>query len=199
MLFSALFLLGLHTGLLHASQNFEGTFTAPPQPFELRVDRDFIAATKYKASLTRLTDDLQDNDWQDGPPKHKISAIRDYWAEHYDWEQVEKDINRKFKQFTTVVHAGSNYTYPIPLHFVHHRSSRPDATPLLFIHGWPGSFLEVGKIIDELVTPSNSSLPAFHVVAPSLPGFGFSPAPMHAGLGLREAGYYHDHYPIVVC
>ena len=75
----------------------------------------------------------------------------------------------------------------MPLHFVHHRSSRGDAIPLLFIHGWPGSFLEVSNIIDRLTNPPNSSLPAFHVVAPSIPGFGFSPAPQRVGFGPTEA------------
>ncbi|KAL9616114.1 MAG: hypothetical protein Q9160_008985, partial [Pyrenula sp. 1 TL-2023] len=88
------------------------------------------------------------------------------------------------KQYTTIVQAeGSNYTDPVPLHFVHHPSSRPGAMPLLFLHSWPGSFLEVGNIINLLTNPPNSTLPAFHVVAPSIPGFGFSPAPLAPGLG----------------
>ena len=95
----------------------------------------------------------------------------------------------RFTQFTTTVTAqpGSNYSEPLPLHFVHHRSNRSDAIPLLFIHGWPGSFLEVENIIDGLVNPPNASLPAFHVVAPSIPGFGFSPAPTVPGFGSKAA------------
>lgn len=76
----------------------------------------------------------------------------------------------------------------MPLHFVHHRSNRADAIPLLFIHGWPGSFQEVGNILNGLTDPPDASLPAFHVVAPSIPGFGFSPAPRKPGFGPREAG-----------
>jgi pimeloyl-ACP methyl ester carboxylesterase len=83
----------------------------------------------------------------------------------------------------------SNYSHPVPLHFVHHQSPRTDASPLLFIHGWPGSFLEVEHIIDLLTNPPNSSLPAFHVVAPSIPGFGFSPAPQYPGYGPLEAAH----------
>lgn len=82
-----------------------------------------------------------------------------------------------------------NASYPVPLHFVHHRSSRDDAIPLLFIHGWPGSFLEVSNIIGNLTSPPNASVPAFHVVAPSIPGFGFSPAPRHSGFGPVETSY----------
>jgi pimeloyl-ACP methyl ester carboxylesterase len=91
---------------------------------------------------------------------------------------------QRLKQFTTVVEiTDDNATIPVPLHFVHHTSHRDDAIPLLFLHGFPGSFLEVINIIDSLTNPPNASLPAFHVVAPSLPGFGFSPAPQQAGVG----------------
>jgi hypothetical protein len=82
----------------------------------------------------------------------------------------------------------TNFTAPIPLHFVHHISPRADAIPLLFLHGYPGSFLEVGTIINDLTHPSSPSSPAFHVVAPSIPGFGFSPAPTVPGLNLQVAG-----------
>jgi pimeloyl-ACP methyl ester carboxylesterase len=96
----------------------------------------------------------------------------------------------RFQQFTTVVEPViNNATYPVPLHFVHHRSNRSDAIPLLFIHGWPGSFLEVGHIIGNLTNPPNASVPAFHVVAPSIPGFGFSPAPQSPGFGPADAAH----------
>lgn len=96
----------------------------------------------------------------------------------------------RFKQFTTTVESSqSNYSHPVPLHFVHHQSPRPDAFPLLFIHGWPGSFLELEHIIDRLTNPPNSSLPAFHVVAPSIPGMVFSPAPQYTGYGPLEAAH----------
>lgn len=101
--------------------------------------------------------------------------------------------NYRYKQFTTTVSAGNHFPHPIPLHFVHHRSTRPNAIPLLFLHGWPGSFLEVGEIIDGLTNPPNASTPAFHVVAPSMPGFGFSPAPTVPGLGpIALADAYND-------
>lgn len=92
--------------------------------------------------------------------------------------------------FTTVVPATnkSRYDAPVPLHFVHHRSPRADAIPLLFMHGWPGNFLEVTNIIDGLTDPPSKDMPAFHVVAPSLPGFGFSPAPTKPGMGSEAAG-----------
>lgn len=96
----------------------------------------------------------------------------------------------RYKQFTTTVtlEQPSNFTDPVPLHFVHHRSPRADAIPFLFIHGWPGSFLEVDNILDGLLNPNDKSSPAFHVVAPSIPGFAFSPAPTKPGFATREAG-----------
>lgn len=75
---------------------------------------------------------------------------------------------------------------------MHHRSSRDDAIPLLFIHGWPGSFLEVGPLLPHLLSPPNATVPAFHVVAPSIPGFGFSPAPTKPGFGYIEAAHAFD-------
>ncbi|CZR61773.1 related to epoxide hydrolase [Phialocephala subalpina] len=168
--------------------NFKATFGATPRPFKIQVDPEFIRITKLKASLTRYTTDINQPDFVDGPPRHNISTIRDYWVNEYDWYSIEQEINQNLTQYTTTVYADGNYTHPIPLHFVHHRSNRSDAIPLLFIHGWPGSFLEVGKMINNLTNPPNDSLPAFHIVAPSLPGFGFSPVPAYPGLGLREAG-----------
>ena len=107
------------------------------------------------------------------------------------WLLTTSSFPDSFSHFTTTVNTGpkSNYTFPVPLHFVHHRSPREDAVPLLFSHGWPGSFLEVSNIIDGLTNPPNDSLPAFHVVAPSIPGFGFSPAPTQPGLGNHQAAH----------
>lgn len=148
----------------------------------------------------------------DGPTLANFTAIRDFWIDEYDWYAVQSAINGRLKQFTTTVGSnGTGYEEPVGLHFVHHRSEREDAIPFLFvslhagcnivrsgmvlliccaqIHGWPGSFLEVENIIDRHTNPPNSSVPAFHVVAPSIPGFGFSPAPTRAGYGLTAAGH----------
>jgi pimeloyl-ACP methyl ester carboxylesterase len=81
----------------------------------------------------------------------------------------------------------AQYNHPVQLHFVHHRSPRTDAIPLLFVHGWPGSFLEVAGIISDLTNPPDPDYPAFHVVCPSIPGYGFSPSPRFPGFGYRAA------------
>jgi pimeloyl-ACP methyl ester carboxylesterase len=104
--------------------------------------------------------------------------------------KVESGVNSALSQYTCIVNptlSPANYEHPVALQFVHDRSPRSDAIPLLFLHGWPGSFLEVAPIINSLTNPPDASLPAFHVVAPSIPGFGFSPAPRKPGLGYRAA------------
>ena len=167
--------------------NFQMKYGNQPQPATIRVNRSFVKEARSKASKTRLVVDLDQPDWVDGVPSRVVSDWAQYWATEYDWDKVERSLNRDFNHFTTTVHA-KNYTDPMPLHFIHHRSDREDAIPLLFIHGWPGTFHEVAGILDLLTNPPNSSLPAFHVVAPDMPGFGFSPAPKHPGLGMREIG-----------
>ncbi|RYP52158.1 hypothetical protein DL768_002600 [Monosporascus sp. mg162] len=154
------------------------------------VDPNFIETTRLKASLTRAPVDLDVPLFVEGVPASNVTAIAEYWAHKYDWFSVQDSINRQFRHFTTTTSRlrDTNFTEAVPLHFVHHRSKRPDAIPLLFIHGWPGSFLEVGPILSGLLDPPSRREPAFHVVAPSIPGFGFSPAPTKPGFGLLEAG-----------
>ena len=172
----------------YGGSNFKASYGDSPQPFEIDVDPEFVSYVKLKVNLTRYTTAIHVPDWLEGPPKQNISSLRDYWLEQYDWFSVQARLNTNLKQFTTVVTAGPNYTHPIPLHFVHHRSPRQDAIPLLHIHDSPGSFIEIEGIIDFLTNPQDDTAPAFHVVAPDIPGFGFSPAPEFPGLGLREVG-----------
>ncbi|KAI0156998.1 Alpha/Beta hydrolase protein [Xylariaceae sp. FL1272] len=171
---------------------YEATFTDSITPFTINVHDSFLKLTNLKVSLTRFVDDVPlPGGISEGVPTGVQKSIASYWSSTYDWRQVEASINSKLTQFTTIIHPSpspANYTTPAPLHFVHHRSPRSDAIPLLFVHGWPGSFLEVEPIISSLTDPPNASLPAFHVVAPSIPGYGFSPAPRVAGFGYRAAG-----------
>ncbi|KEF51830.1 uncharacterized protein A1O9_12167 [Exophiala aquamarina CBS 119918] len=172
--------------------NFKAVFGQSPAPLIIDVNPTFIEQTRLKASLTRPAIDIEIPPFTEGVPSNNISAITDFWANSYDWPAVQSDLNHHYRHFTTTIpplnDSHATFPDPVPLHFVHHISSRSDAIPLLFIHGWPGSFLEVGNILADLVEPSNRSDPAFHVVAPSIPGFGFSPAPTKPGFGLIEAG-----------
>ncbi|KAL7945848.1 Alpha/Beta hydrolase protein [Trichoderma barbatum] len=169
-------------------QPFKAHFGNHPAPFSIDVDHSFIEETRLKASLFRVATDLVQHDPRDGPVAQNVTAIKEYWTHTYNWNKEQKRLNDHLPQFTTKVDSAGNYSHPVPLHFVHRRSSRKDAIPLLFIHGYPGSFLEVDRVIDGYTNPPSNET-AFHVVAPSLPGFGFSPAPEHSGLGLRETGH----------
>ena len=178
---------------IRGNLKFQASFTEDVAPFTISVDQDFLDQTKLKLSLTRFVDtELQGQaPFTDGPPGDAARQVKEYWEKEYEWRKIEAGLNKKFTQFTTIVHTGpkSKYKEAVPLHFVHHKSERSNAIPLLFIHGWPGSFIEVENIIDPLVNPPKSSLQAFHVVAPSIPGFGFSPSPVKPGMGYRDAGH----------
>lgn len=170
--------------------NFKALFTETIQPFTINVDETFLQQTQLKASLTRFVPDIAQPDFTDGPPRAFVEKIAKYWAKEYNWRAVEAQLNTTFNQYTTIVRTQNHdFPHPVPLHFVHHRSSRANAIPLLFLHGWPGSFLEVEHLIEPLTNPANETDPAFHVVAPSIPGFGFSPSPQHPGMGYRAAAH----------
>ncbi|CAM1510877.1 Fc.00g083900.m01.CDS01 [Cosmosporella sp. VM-42] len=168
--------------------NVDATFRNSPKSFDIHVDRDFIEDTRQRVARTRAPVFMGATG--EGPSPENFTNVRDYWVDEYDWNMTEVSINKKLEQFTTIVEPIiENDTYSVPLHFVHHRSPRDDAIPLLFIHGWPGSFLEVSNIINDLTNPPDGSVPAFHVVAPSIPGFGFSPAPQRPGFGPAETSH----------
>jgi microsomal epoxide hydrolase len=115
---------------------------------------------------TKWPDQLPGTTWEYGADIKKVRELGDYWQNGYDWREQEAKINR-FDQFTTEIDGQQIY-------FIHQRSPRPDAIPLLLIHGWPGSILEFLALIEPLTHPKDSHSPAFHVIIPSLPGFGFS-------------------------
>ncbi|KAJ4344648.1 uncharacterized protein N0V89_012392 [Didymosphaeria variabile] len=163
--------------------------SSQPKPYTINVDPEFIEETRIRASQFRQTEPIDAPAWFDGPPTSKINDVAKYWAEDYDWSKVQDGINKNFSHFyTTVPSPGGNYgsNESLDLHFIHQRSNRDDAIPILFLHGWPSTSLEWEKIILPLTNPEDDSQPAFHVVAPDIPGFGFSPAPKAPGLGGAE-------------
>ncbi|MFF3762419.1 epoxide hydrolase [Streptomyces sp. NPDC002185] len=116
--------------------------------------------------------------WAQGVPRADIVDLVDYWRTGYDWRAFEERLNR-VGQFRTAVDG-------LGIHFLHRRSMRADATPLLLTHGWPGSIVEFIDVVDELADPKDADAPAFHVVAPSLPGFGYSDKPTTTGWGTER-------------
>ncbi|KZS94105.1 alpha/beta-hydrolase [Sistotremastrum niveocremeum HHB9708] len=159
------------------------------KPYRLHVSDSDIAALKAKLATTRFPDELEGAQWDYGVPLIDIKRLVKYWEEVYNWRKYEEYINDSFPQFTIDIEVEGHGV--LEIHFVHQTSDVATAIPLLFSHGWPGHFMEAGKIIPLLTNPPPGS-PAFHVVAWSLPGFGFSDAPRKPGFNLSkmaEAGH----------
>jgi len=116
--------------------------------------------------------------WEQGVPLADLVDVVDYWRTGYDWRSFEERLNRIGQFRTTIDDLG--------IHFLHRRSARADATPLILTHGWPGSIAEFIDVVDELADPKDADTAAFHVVAPSLPGFGYSDKPATTGWGIEK-------------
>ncbi|WND38556.1 epoxide hydrolase [Streptomyces sp. BB1-1-1] len=116
--------------------------------------------------------------WGQGVPLADLVDVVDYWRTGYDWRSFEARLNR-IGQFRTTIDG-------LGIHFLHRRSARADATPLVLTHGWPGSIAEFTDVVDELADPKDVESPAFHVVVPSLPGFGYSDKPATTGWGTEK-------------
>ncbi|GMA40369.1 epoxide hydrolase family protein [Mobilicoccus caccae] len=111
-------------------------------------------------------------------PLEDLVTLVDHWRTAYDWRSFEERLDR-IGQFRTTIDG-------LGIHFLHRRSDRDDAVPLVLTHGWPGSVAEFVDVVDELTHPSDADAPAFHVVAPSLPGFGHSDKPDAPGWGAER-------------
>lgn len=165
-----------------------------PVPFHLSVDADFVEQTLEKARSYRPSTDLLDDDisnpgWLEGPPSANISALRDFWVDEFDWPQIEEEINSNFSHFAVTIPDIPDWPGEVPLHFIHETSEVEGAIPILLLHGWPSTALEWAKVIHGLNAPSDPNAPAFHVVAPDFPGFGFSPAPLYSSYGPQEMAH----------
>ncbi|MEV0546879.1 epoxide hydrolase family protein [Nocardia salmonicida] len=116
--------------------------------------------------------------WEQGVPLADLVDVVNYWRTEYNWRSFEQRLNRIGQFRTTIDDLG--------IHFLHHRSTRADATPLILTHGWPDSIVRFIDVVDELADPKNADAPAFHVVVPSLPGFGYSDKPTTTGWGTEK-------------
>lgn len=116
--------------------------------------------------------------WDQGVPLADLVEVVNYWRTGYNWRSFEERLNRIGQFRTTIDDLG--------IHFLHRRSARADATPLILTHGWPGSIAEFTHVVDELADPKDADAPAFHVVVPSLPGFGYSDKPVTPGWGIEK-------------
>jgi epoxide hydrolase len=145
-------------------------------PFRIAVPDDALADLRSRLAATRWPEAECVTDWSQGIPLSYTQELATYWANEYDWRPREAALNQ-FDQFITEIDG-------LPIHFIHQRSKHPDAFPLVITHGWPGSIIEFGKVIAPLTDPTahgGRAEDAFHVVCPSLPGYGFSGKPDATG------------------
>ncbi|OJA19659.1 hypothetical protein AZE42_02812 [Rhizopogon vesiculosus] len=152
-------------------------------PFQINVPEEKITTLHAKLDLATFPDELEDAGWKYGAPLADIKRLMKKWRSGYDWRKHEKDLNQELPMFTRDIKVDDFGT--LNIHYVHKKSKVVDAIPLLFCHGWPGSFFEVRKILPLLIDPSPEH-PSFHVVAISLPGFGFSEAPRKQGFAAKQ-------------
>ena len=146
------------------------------RPFEIAVPDAVLADLRDRLARTRLPDDLPGTEWDYGTNRAYLEELLAYWRDDFDWRAQEAMLNG-FDQFKTTIDG-------LDVHFIHQRSPHEDALPLVITHGWPGSFMEFHKIIGPLTDPTahgGDAADAFHVVAPSIPGYGFSDKPTGRG------------------
>ncbi|MGX9935748.1 epoxide hydrolase family protein [Advenella kashmirensis] len=158
------------------------SLTSEVHPFEAHAtDADLddlrarLAAARLPEAETVYRPAPDPRRWDQGVPLADLIDVVNYWRTGYDWRAFEARLNQIGQYRTTIDGLG--------IHFLHRRSLRTDATPLIMTHGWPGSVAEFVDIIEELADPKDADTPAFHIVAPSLPGFGYSDKPTITGWG----------------
>ena len=142
-------------------------------PFRIQVPDAVLRDLKSRLERARFADEFPDAGWDYGTNLNYIQSLMSYWRDRYDWRAQERRLNR-FSQFKTNIGG-------LDIHFIHQKSNDPNAVPLLLLNGWPSSPVEYDKVIEPL-TKAGGGAPAFNVVVPSMPGYGFSDKP-------RERGY----------
>ena len=141
-------------------------------PFEIKISDEILAELRDRLVATRWPDELPGVGWEYGSNMDYLKELVDYWRNDFDWREQERKIN-SFNHFRATVGG-------LGIHFIHERGKGPNPMPLVITHGWPGTFYEMHKIIPLLTDPAahgGDPEDSFDVVAPSLPGFGFSDHP----------------------
>ncbi|HEX8271460.1 MAG TPA: epoxide hydrolase [Longimicrobiaceae bacterium] len=157
------------------------------RPFRAHVPEPEVAEMRRRLAMTRWPDRETVADASQGARLADLQELVRYWATEYDWRRGEAKLNAH-PQFITRIDG-------VDFHFFHVRSRHPDAMPLVVAHGWPGSVVEQLKLIEPLTDPTRfggRAEDAFHVVIPSLPGYGFSSRPTETGWGVERTGRAFD-------
>jgi pimeloyl-ACP methyl ester carboxylesterase len=150
--------------------------------FRIETPQADLDDLRERLLRTRWPDPSTVEGWTQGVPLDYLRDLCDYWANGYDWRRVEAELN-SYPQFVTGLDGGGDDS--VDVHFLHVRSPHEDALPLILTHGWPGSVVEFLDVIGELTDPADGA-DAFHLVIPSLPGYGFSAKPRTAGWGVER-------------
>jgi pimeloyl-ACP methyl ester carboxylesterase len=148
------------------------------RPFHVNFPESALADLRQRLAQTRLPDKETVSDYSQGVPLKTVQQLLRHWQTHYDWRKCEARLNA-FPNFITEIDG-------LDIHFIHVRSKHENALPLIVTHGWPGSVVEQLKIVDPLTNPTahgGSASDAFHLVIPSMPGYGFSGKPTTTGWG----------------
>jgi len=151
------------------------------RPFRINFPEEQLVELRQRILATRWPEQETVADGSQGVPLATMRTLARYWAADYDWRKVEAKLNA-LPQFITEIDG-------LDIHFIHVRSKHESALPLIVNHGWPGSIIEQLKIIDPLTNPTTygaSASDAFHVVIPSMPGYGFSGKPTSTGWGVEH-------------
>ena len=151
------------------------------RPYIINVADEEIERLKSRLEISRFPEKETTDDWSQGAPLAYVKNITDYWLNQYDFKRLESRLN-KYENLITEIDG-------VDIHFMHIKSSNADAKPLLLTHGWPGSVVEFLKVIEGLTEPQSlggRTEDAFHLVIPSLPGFGFSGKPTSTGWGVDK-------------
>jgi len=167
---------GLGVAALAASDAVAATDPNAIRPFHVKVSNDELADLRRRLKATKWPERETVGDSSQGVQFETIRKLAHYWAHDYDWRKIEARLNA-MPQFVTEIDG-------LDIHFIHVKSRRENALPIIITHGWPGSILEQLKLIDPLTNPTahgGSAADAFDVVIPSLPGHGYSAKPKATG------------------
>jgi pimeloyl-ACP methyl ester carboxylesterase len=162
------------------------------EPFRIETPDAALDDLRDRLRRTRWPESETVDDWTQGIPLAYIQEVCDYWQSGYDWPARQDRLN-SFPQYRATLTGGGEE--PLGIHFIHARSAEPDAMALILTHGWPGSTVEFMNVIGPLTDPGahgGDARDAFHVVAPSLPGYGFSDKPSRTGWGVDRVAAAWD-------
>ena len=163
------------------------THDAQIRPFRIEIPQSDLDDLQARLARTRWPDQLEGVGWDYGIPLGYLRDLAEYWRTGYDWRVHERQLN-DFPQFTTTIQGQR-------VHFMHVRSAEPGAVPLIMTHGWPGSIVEFTKVIGPLTDPrghGGDPADAFHLVVPSIPGYGFSGPTHEPGWNVRRIALAWD-------